>query len=502
MRGRLLALLVAAAMLVLVPGAAAWTWPADGPVLRPFVFADDPYLGGLHRGIDVGGAIGDPVRAPASGQVSFVGVVPGGGRTITIQTEDGWSVTLLQLGAALVSRGAPVSEGLVVASIGPSSDPVTTEPHVHLGIRRTGEPHGYVDPLLLLPPRATVPPPGAVAPPDEVAAPAEPGVEGPVAVPQPEPAPVVEAAPAGEAVVEPGVAAEVAPAVDATNETGAAVEAGHETAAAVEAAPVVDSAAGTAPVVEAAPGAGAASAAATATASLPGPAAVTADAPAAASTQPAAAGRAAVPAPAERTGARRSADRLPGSSVPAGVVAEVRSDAPGTGVQPATADGRRSAASSTDATGTPAERTPLTTGEEESRRGQGATARPGGAATAAAAAQQPLVGAPGPTETTGSGRLLLLLLGLAAAAAAAAGALGRDRMIGRDGRAEEDPGRSRLAVRERPEAHRARGGVRRPVRHLRAVPPVEGERRPDGERDRRAWDAGDGRGGRERALAA
>ena len=26
----------------------------DGPVLRPFLFGDDPYAAGLHRGIDIG----------------------------------------------------------------------------------------------------------------------------------------------------------------------------------------------------------------------------------------------------------------------------------------------------------------------------------------------------------------------------------------------------------------------------------------------------------------
>ena len=38
------------------------------------------------------------VLAPAAGTVSFAGSVPGGGRAITIQTPDGYAVTLLQLG--------------------------------------------------------------------------------------------------------------------------------------------------------------------------------------------------------------------------------------------------------------------------------------------------------------------------------------------------------------------------------------------------------------------
>ena len=72
-------------LFVLAPPASAWTWPLHGDVLRPYSLGPDPYAAGQHRGVDVGGAAGEPVRAPASGTVSFAGVVPGSGRTVTIQ---------------------------------------------------------------------------------------------------------------------------------------------------------------------------------------------------------------------------------------------------------------------------------------------------------------------------------------------------------------------------------------------------------------------------------
>ncbi|MGH3104231.1 MAG: murein hydrolase activator EnvC family protein, partial [Gaiellaceae bacterium] len=146
---RILLVLVAVA-LVGVPAASAWTWPVDGPVLRPFLLGDDPYAGGQHRGVDIGGEVGRPVRAPASGTVSFVGSVPGGGHALTIETADGLSVTLLQLATTTVSRGDVVEEGAVVGTVGESADGVTTAPHVHLGIRVTADRNGYVDPLSLL----------------------------------------------------------------------------------------------------------------------------------------------------------------------------------------------------------------------------------------------------------------------------------------------------------------------------------------------------------------
>src|SRR6266540_4996201 len=145
------------AALLGAPGAAAWTWPVDGPVLRPFVAHDDPYTGGQHRGIDIGAPSGTDVLAPASGVVSFAGQVPREGKCLTIRTADGYSVTLVHLGAIGVGVGTAVDEGEVVGTIGPSGEPEWPEPYVHLGIRLTSDPHGYLDPLLFLPARQTTP---------------------------------------------------------------------------------------------------------------------------------------------------------------------------------------------------------------------------------------------------------------------------------------------------------------------------------------------------------
>lgn len=141
------------ALQVGVQPALAWTWPVDGPVLRPFVLGDDPYAGGQHRGIDVAAAAAATVRAPVGGTVSFAGAVPGGGLTITIGTADGYSVTLLHLGTISVRRSATVAEGTGLGTVGPTGDPEHAEPYVHLGVRVATDPNGYVDPLGLLPPR-------------------------------------------------------------------------------------------------------------------------------------------------------------------------------------------------------------------------------------------------------------------------------------------------------------------------------------------------------------
>jgi hypothetical protein len=146
---RSLAVLVAAA-LVQAPAAAGWSWPVDGPVLRPFVLGDDPYAAGQHRGIDIGATPGTTVRAATAGSVSFVGAIPAGGRAVTVRTAGGLSVTYVELGTTRVERGAEVAEGDAVGTIGPAS-------HVHLGVRVTEDPQGYLDPLQFLPPRASGP---------------------------------------------------------------------------------------------------------------------------------------------------------------------------------------------------------------------------------------------------------------------------------------------------------------------------------------------------------
>jgi hypothetical protein len=458
MRGRLLAVAAAVLVLVIVPGAAAWTWPVDGPVLRPFVFGDDPYLGGQHRGLDVGGGVGDRVRAPAGGRVSFAGTVPGGGRAITIQTDRGWSVTLLQLGSMLVSRGAQVGEGDAVATIGPSSDPATPAPHVHLGIRRTDEQHGYVDPLLLLPARVALPPPA----PEEQAAPEPAESTGPEVSTEP----VADASPSPREAPAVGAETPARPMSEPVAEPAA------ETVAEPAAEPLAEPTARSVAEPVARPVAGAASE----TKATRGWSATVRSVPPRV--------RAARPATV-RPPAYRLERAAAGARASAAVSSVARVARPAEAVAAPSSDPARTAAGSAVESVRP-----IRHGESERRKLTRALAATEGST------------ARGRAAVSDRSSASLLALGLGGIAAALAASLAAVRIMGRDVRPEEDPCRSGVAVCERSAPHRARGGVRSPVRHLRAVPPLEGGRRPDGQRDGRAWDAGHGRGRQGGQLAA
>lgn len=404
-------LLAAVAALVFVPGAQGWTWPSDGSVLRPFLLGNDPYVGGQHRGVDVGGELGADVRAPASGAITFAGTVPGGGRAITILTADGYAVTLLQLGEILVARGQLVEEGAVVARVGPSGDAVTAEAHVHLGVRVASEPDGYLDPLTLLPPR-------------------EPSVDEPEPVEAPA---VVEEAPASEQPAAPPDVTEPEPPIPEASISA-------EPAAQPVLGPRADA-------VDLRPS------------SLP-------DESARREVRPVEVAMPAVAVPAV-------AEPVPDEGETARAAPRAR---PARAARPAARPAREQAA--------PRARQHTAKGEHEP------ALRP--PATRAAEPR---------TRVSPAFALAVALAAGVVAAASLAQRRARPMMVA-DVQRAEDPRRSGLAVCERPEAHRPRGGVRRPVRHLRALPPAEGGRRPHGQRDGRARDAGDGRGRGGGALAA
>jgi hypothetical protein len=438
---------VALIFAIFVPGAHAWTWPVRGPVLETFSFDPaHPYAAGQHRGIAIGGDGGNPVLAPAPGVVSFAGSVPTNGLTVTIQTGDGLAVSLTHLGSVSVERNARVVEGAAVGTVGPSGTAEFPVPYVHLGIRTASNDQGYLDPLGFLPALPAPAPQAAPGPPPEAA---------------PEPAPQAAGEPAPQA----------APAASAA----AAAPAGAAAPAAAAGAPSAAAPASQPAQATAAPALGS-----------PAPAAAPA-----APVEPAG-GLVVAPSRARRAGApATSSERAPAARDPLG--ARPRTVAP-------IARSRRVPVHG--------ERGRLSHRVSHRLRRVATASRPAGAPRLQGrlASSEPPIASHHRVP-----RVLVAFLALAVAVAAGLG-LAAARMIMSPSPASEgastepgpaeDPRRSRLAVRQRAAAPRPRRGSRGPVRHLRALPPAEGQRRGDGERDGRARHAGDGLRRPRRRLAA
>jgi len=183
----------------------AWSWPVDGAVLRGFTVGADPYAAGQHRGIDIAATKGDPVRAPATGEVTFAGFVPARGKSVSILTASGFSVTLSHLGELLVTKGQVIDEGAMVGKAGTSGSSDHPTPYVQLGIRDASDPNGYRDPLGFLPVRTTASPPpettvAVAADPAAATASAASGSEGPIVAP---PDPVTAGPPVDPVTADP-----------------------------------------------------------------------------------------------------------------------------------------------------------------------------------------------------------------------------------------------------------------------------------------------------------
>jgi hypothetical protein len=472
-----------------VPSAGAWTWPVGGAVLQGFTFDHaHPYAAGQHRGIDVGAAPGESVLAPASGVVSFAGSVPTSGRSVTIETPGGLSVTLTHLGSVAVARNDAVAEGAVVGTVGPSGTPEVDGPYVHLGVRAAADDQGYLDPLGLLP--VLAPPVPALAPavpPASVVAPA------PVASPAP---PVSSAPPAASlppaAPAEPAVAS--APPADASRASAPEPVASAPTAVASRS--VHD-----APPVTAEPPVPAAPVAAPPLEQV----AVPAVAPVPEAVAPAAAPEAAAPATRAWT-----------ALVPDRETAATAEPKPARSLEPLAFLGgtlQRLTASVAQAASQGA---PTESVREVRGRSLRAFVPASRAAAPAAPAADVEPGTHGPAAVPAvlqrAHSLAWLVLVVLALGGFVAGGLAAARIIRSPSptsegarpvsASEEDPRRARVAVRQWAAPHRSRGRVRRAGGRFRAVSPTEGQRRSDGQRDGRARNAGDGVRRPERRIAA
>jgi lipoprotein NlpD len=118
-----------------------WSWPGSGRVTRGFDAS-------RHKGIDLAGERGAPVRAAAAGRVVYAGSgIAGYGLLLIIRHNDEYLSAYGHNDVLLVAEGDRVTAAQVVSRMGSSG---TDTVKLHFELRRHGRP---VDPLRLLPSR-------------------------------------------------------------------------------------------------------------------------------------------------------------------------------------------------------------------------------------------------------------------------------------------------------------------------------------------------------------
>lgn len=120
-----------------------WIWPTEGRVVSTFKAKD-----ATRKGIDIAGAVGQPVMAAADGEVVYSGSgLAGYGKLIIIKHDARFLSAYAYNEKLLVSEGQKVKSGQVIARMGLES---VDKPRLHFEIRLDGQP---IDPLRQLPRR-------------------------------------------------------------------------------------------------------------------------------------------------------------------------------------------------------------------------------------------------------------------------------------------------------------------------------------------------------------
>lgn len=125
--------------------------PVPPPVVRPSLhpipgppalvtseFGVPRASGRFHGGIDFGVPTGTPVRATASGTVSFAGNMGGYGLIVIVYHTAETETRYAHLSRILVERGAHVEQGQLLGHSGATGN--ATGPHLHYEVRLSGIP--------------------------------------------------------------------------------------------------------------------------------------------------------------------------------------------------------------------------------------------------------------------------------------------------------------------------------------------------------------------------
>ncbi len=116
-----------------------FSWPTSGVLTQGYWYG--------HRAIDIGGFIGEAIRASDGGYVSYAGWTDiGYGYLIVLDHQNGFQTYYAHLSNILVDEGQTVAATQVIGEMGSTGN--STGPHLHFEIRYDGYP---TNPLIYLP---------------------------------------------------------------------------------------------------------------------------------------------------------------------------------------------------------------------------------------------------------------------------------------------------------------------------------------------------------------
>ena len=115
-----------------VAGAGSFVWPVSGRVISNF---GSTLAGERNDGINIATPLGTPIRASASGSISYAGnELKGYGNLVLIRHDNGYVTAYAHADRLIVERGDSVLKGQVIGYAGQTGDVET--PQLHFEIRR------------------------------------------------------------------------------------------------------------------------------------------------------------------------------------------------------------------------------------------------------------------------------------------------------------------------------------------------------------------------------
>ncbi len=123
-----------------VASSSGFVRPVPGAISSGFGMRIHPISGDrrMHNGVDMNGALGDPIRSARAGRVIFAGVKGGYGNAVMIDHGGGMVTLYAHQSTMAVSNGEKVQAGQVIGYVGSTGQ--STGPHLHFEVRINGGP--------------------------------------------------------------------------------------------------------------------------------------------------------------------------------------------------------------------------------------------------------------------------------------------------------------------------------------------------------------------------